>query len=276
MLPRSEVLAWRSVAPWDDEGDIEQDLIITRALFDIFHDEWLAERLAFRGGTALHRLYLAPPARYSQDIDLVQRHPEGIGTTFDRLRKTLAWLGKMKTDVRTHPKAIFAFETDTGETRKLKLEINTHEHFATSVPFVYTVESEVLSDSVEIPTYTLDELLGTKLRALYQRRKGRDLFDFWWAREQGDPHPDVIVRHFREYMTADGARVPSAAELRINLEEKVEFGAFAEVGPLLRTDVTYDWAKALEWFENAFFPFLDGDDGSRRFARTSRSGDASG
>jgi hypothetical protein len=45
MLPRAEILAWRSVAPWDDEGDIEQDLIITRALFDIFHDEWLNERI---------------------------------------------------------------------------------------------------------------------------------------------------------------------------------------------------------------------------------------
>jgi predicted nucleotidyltransferase component of viral defense system len=63
MLARTEVLAWRSVAPWADENDVEQDLIMTRAVFDIFEDPWLSERLAFRGGTALHRLHLAPPAR---------------------------------------------------------------------------------------------------------------------------------------------------------------------------------------------------------------------
>lgn len=101
MLPRSEVLAWRQVAPWSDEADVEQDLILTRALFDIFGDPWLADRLAFRGGTALHRLYLAPVARYSEDIDLVQRNPEPIGPTLDRLRARLGWIGKIRSDIGT-------------------------------------------------------------------------------------------------------------------------------------------------------------------------------
>ncbi len=63
MLPITEVRGWREQAPWGDDDDVEQDLIITRALFDIFEDPFLAHRLALRGGTALHRLYLAPPAR---------------------------------------------------------------------------------------------------------------------------------------------------------------------------------------------------------------------
>jgi predicted nucleotidyltransferase component of viral defense system len=77
MLPRFEIQAWRNQAPWADEADVEQDLIITRALLDLFADPFLCARLAFRGGTALHKLYLAPAARYSEDIDLVQRRPEG-------------------------------------------------------------------------------------------------------------------------------------------------------------------------------------------------------
>ena len=96
MLPRFEIVAWRDEAPWADDADVEQDLIITRALLGIFADPFLRERLAVRGGTALHRLYLAPPARYSEDIDLVQRVPEGIGPPFDQLREVLAWLGKPK------------------------------------------------------------------------------------------------------------------------------------------------------------------------------------
>ena len=62
MLPRFEIQAWRDQAPWADEADVEQDLIITRVLLGLFDDPFLRERLAIRGGTALHKLYLAPAA----------------------------------------------------------------------------------------------------------------------------------------------------------------------------------------------------------------------
>lgn len=64
MIPRSAITHWNKQVPWEDIANVEQDLIITRALTDIFSDEFLASELAFRGGTALHKLYLAP----SQDI----------------------------------------------------------------------------------------------------------------------------------------------------------------------------------------------------------------
>ena len=73
---------------------VEQDLIISRALTAIYSDNYLAPRLAFRGGTALHRIYLSPPARYSEDIDLVQVNEEPIGAVLDSLRNVLGFLGK--------------------------------------------------------------------------------------------------------------------------------------------------------------------------------------
>lgn len=45
MLPRAEIIAWRSEAPWASDDDVEQDLVITRAIFDLFSDDFLAERL---------------------------------------------------------------------------------------------------------------------------------------------------------------------------------------------------------------------------------------
>jgi len=261
MLPRNEVLAWRSVAPWAAENDVEQDLIITRAVFDIFEDPWLAERLAFRGGTALHRLYLAPPARYSEDIDLVQRIPEGIGPTFDRLREQLGWVGKPRPDIERQPKMTFQFEAGTGTAspakRKIKVEINTTEHFGLVVPVEYRVDHEVLTRSCEIPSYSLEELLGTKVRALYQRKKGRDLFDLWWAMTHRDLDLDHVAANFRRYMGAEGSDTPSAAQFRRNLDAKAMAGAFDEVRPLLRTDVAYDPAEALAWFEESFLPLLE-------------------
>ena len=65
MIDRKSLLFWGENAPWSEPYMIEQDLIICKALVCIFSDEFLASQLAFRGGTALHKLYLHPQARYS-------------------------------------------------------------------------------------------------------------------------------------------------------------------------------------------------------------------
>lgn len=69
MIPRRYILEWKEFAPWPDDAQVEQDLVIERALVEIFSDEFLSEHLAFRGGTALHKLFLKPQVRYSEDID---------------------------------------------------------------------------------------------------------------------------------------------------------------------------------------------------------------
>lgn len=72
MIQRAFITQWGTVVPWSSPRLVEQDLIICRALVSIYTDEFLASHLAFRGGTALHKLYLSPQPRYSEDIDLVQ------------------------------------------------------------------------------------------------------------------------------------------------------------------------------------------------------------
>ncbi|MEZ4968447.1 MAG: nucleotidyl transferase AbiEii/AbiGii toxin family protein [Flavobacteriaceae bacterium] len=72
IIPRPYIAAWQEYAPWKPFSQIEQDLVISRTLVELFSDDFLRENLAFRGGTALHKLYLHPAPRYSEDIDLVQ------------------------------------------------------------------------------------------------------------------------------------------------------------------------------------------------------------
>jgi predicted nucleotidyltransferase component of viral defense system len=72
VISRAHITAWRAIAPWSTDAQVEQDLIVSRALVQIFSESTLSSRLAFRGGTALHKLFLNPPSRYSEDIDLVQ------------------------------------------------------------------------------------------------------------------------------------------------------------------------------------------------------------
>lgn len=90
MINRQAILEWSKDHPWQSKSFVEQDLIICRAVVEIFSDEFLCRELAWRGGTALHKLYLKPQVRYSEDIDLVQIHPGPIKPIVERLDKALA------------------------------------------------------------------------------------------------------------------------------------------------------------------------------------------
>ena len=94
MIPKEHIVEWKETVPWTDAQMVEQDLIICRALVAIYNDNFLSSHLAFRGGTALHKLYLSPQPRYSEDIDLVQIQPGNVGVILDRLREVLSFLGK--------------------------------------------------------------------------------------------------------------------------------------------------------------------------------------
>ena len=97
MIPRDYITQWRERAPWSEDFQVEQDLVISRALVKVFSDPLLAGALAFRGGTALYKLYLTPPARYSEDIDPVQVEPGPAAPLVDGLRSALdPWLGEAR------------------------------------------------------------------------------------------------------------------------------------------------------------------------------------
>jgi len=94
MIPKSYIIAWSQKAPWKNNYLVEHDLIIEKALYEIYSNSELNEHLAFRGGTALHKLYFDPQPRYSEDIDLVQISSGPIGDILILLRARLAFLGE--------------------------------------------------------------------------------------------------------------------------------------------------------------------------------------
>src|SRR4051812_21362766 len=114
MIPKAYIDAWSEYAPWQQNLHVEQDMIIERALIEIFSDPFLKEHLVFRGGTALHKIYIKPQPRYSEDIDLVQMKAEPIKKTIDVLRERLAFLGtpivKQKQNNNT---IVFRFESES-------------------------------------------------------------------------------------------------------------------------------------------------------------------
>ncbi len=79
MIPEFCLTEWRQEVPWVEDYQVEQDLIISRALINLYENPKIRNTLVFRGGTALHKLYIKPAARYSEDIDFVQIDSAPIG-----------------------------------------------------------------------------------------------------------------------------------------------------------------------------------------------------
>lgn len=94
MIPGAYIIEWRKNAPWQNNAQVEQDLVIERALVELFSNDSIRESFAFRGGTVLHKMFLQPQARYSEDIDLVQIHAVEIGEMLTVIRKTLNFFDK--------------------------------------------------------------------------------------------------------------------------------------------------------------------------------------
>lgn len=253
MIPWAHIVGWRNSAPWISHAQVEQDLILSRALAAIFQDPFLADRLAFRGGTALHKLHFHPPRRYSEDIDLVQIEPGGIGPTIDKIQALLGdFLGKARRNQSEGTVTlIYRMESEGSPviSMRMKVEINTREHFAVDgfrkIPF--SVDSRWFQGSCEVTTYTLDELLGTKMRALYQRRKGRDLIDLWLGLTEGNANAEHVVYIFRRYMDFEGNAVDSRTYEK-NLRDKMKHPGFAsDIESLLPDGASYDLDAAFDY-----------------------------
>ena len=251
MIPQRYILEWQQIAPWTNDAQVEQDLVISRALVEIFQSPLLQRSLAFRGGTALHKLYISPQVRYSEDIDLVQITSEPIKPILVELRKCLSFLGT-KRIVKQHihnNTIVYRFESEIPPivSLRLKIEINTREHFNVLglQQFPFSVVNDWFTGEAELTTYSLEELLGTKLRALYQRRKGRDLFDLYWASTNCSVEDDKILACYKRYMTFVVDKVPTQKQVLQNLEEKMQDHEFlSDMQAIIRPGIDYTEEEA--------------------------------
>ena len=229
MIPADAVTAWSVDHPWSARTQVEQDLLLSRAICAIADDEYLGEDLVFRGGTALHKLHLRRPWRYSEDLDYVRSSGTGIAP----LTRALTGLGEalgfeVRTRVTEHPKVYWRATSIGGTPIRIKIEVNTHER-SPAVPVIHVehrVDSAWWTGIGSVQTFQPAELVATKIRALYQRSKGRDLFDLWLALEHLHLDPDEILGAFGPYRPA-GLTAQRAID---NLAAKVR-------DPLFRSDI---------------------------------------
>jgi predicted nucleotidyltransferase component of viral defense system len=251
VIPTRLLADWRPFAPWPDEDQVEQDLILTRVLIALFSEPRLAALLAFRGGTAIHKTALPQPLRYSEDIDLVEQKAGPIKPILLLLQPILdTWLGTPSVETRRDAvRLVYRYDAEgSGARRRAKVEINTREHGAFDGWRTHRMACDTrwFRGEADLVSFSREELMATKLRALYQRKKGRDLFDLAEALIPGDLDVARVVSLFRQYLQRQGLAV-SRREFEANLDRKITDPLFlGDVRPLLRPDHAFDPPIALE------------------------------
>jgi hypothetical protein len=92
-------------------------------------------------------------------------------------------------------------------------------------------------------------MLGTKMRALFQRKRGRDLFDLYWALTLAKPpiDPATIVESFLHYLRQEGSSAGRAEFIAILDSHLADHGFCSDMKQLLRVGAEYDPQKAGEY-----------------------------
>ena len=174
------------------------------------------------------------------------------------------WLGKPTWKQRVGRFTLgYRFETSFEPVvmAKLKVEINTREHFSVHgfAERDFEVNSPWFSGGAQLTTYDLSELLGTKLRALYQRKKGRDLFDLWLGLKQTETSVDDLLSSFAVYMDFAGTRA-SRAQFEANMDAKMRDDVFlTDLEPLLRPALKFDNHEAWQQVHKQIVSQLPGE-----------------
>lgn len=282
-MQQPHLTAWQSHAPWPKRSQIEQDLRLSRGVAAIFADPVLSEYLAMRGGTVLHKGHLAPAARYSEDIDLVLVKEMKTDMLDQSLRRVLtpvlgqpddsliadAWLAirnvlKPSRILRTVYKFV---PLGLRKEETIKVEVNLNES-AALYPLV-NVDIDVLDDDGEMlraaaRSYDINEMLGTKTRALMQREQGRDLYDLFhaWQISAAGATPYTVdgqqaMEAFAWYLEKEGTHM-GADEANALLDARVRKESFQrDMDTLLRPGLPkYDVDAAAAVVRAAYFEHL--------------------
>jgi predicted nucleotidyltransferase component of viral defense system len=264
-ITRRDIIAHQSVVPWPHQFQVEQDLLLCRSMVELFNDQFLRSQVAMRGGTLLHKVHLAPPSRYSEDIDLVVigERPEGhIRKALKRVLSGVlsepqrsAW-DEVKLAIRNTVKPsrvlrmTYAVPSiiEPGRNLEIVVEANVTERTpyrpVAQIPFEFPFQGSTVTTVVT--GYDIHEMLGTKLRALFQRRRGRDLFDLHWALTHAKPaiEPVQIVESFRHYLVAEGTVAKRSEFIALLDRHLADRGFCSDMNALLRAGITYDVLEA--------------------------------
>lgn len=284
-MQQAHLTAWQQHAPWPKRSQIEQDLRLSRGVAAIFGDDVLREHVAMRGGTVLHKAHLAPASRYSEDIDLVLTRPMDTDVLErDLVRALTPALGTPAPSIFTdawlavrnvgRPSKILSVKfkfipVGLSKPETIKVDINLNER--KSLYSLVDVDFRSMDDEGELFTakavsYDINEMMGTKTRALLQRKQGRDLYDLWlaWTQSEANATQYAVdgkkaMQAFEWYLANEGTQI-GRAEAATLLSLRLRNQDFRnDMETLLRPGLMkFDVDAAADVVRAAYFVHLSG------------------
>lgn len=261
-LTRRDVLEHQQAVPWTTQRQVEQDLVLCQSMIALFEDDFLKTQIAMRGGTLLHKVHLSPASRYSEDIDLVivgDRPEDHISLAIRRVlfqtlgKPTRSKWEELKLAVRNavkpnkvlretyHVKSVI---DPAGTPLEIVIEVNATERtpYMKIAELPFNLKHRNQTSQTMIRGFDIHEMLGTKMRALFQRTRGRDLFDLYWAMTETSTPIDKtkVIDAFVHYMKqekSDATRDDFISAMDSKLADQ---GFLNDMKPLLREGLTYD------------------------------------
>lgn len=232
-LTESIVRRWADEQGFADLLLAELDYRLVQFLKALYADSFLAERLYIKGGTAINRLYLEDSSRLSVDLDFNHIGPKKqVLKERKKVRERIRELLKKQDDsydiswkhryelTRLKSK----YKTVVGTPQRFKIEISHIERF----PILEPVEKqlETSEGQFKIATYRLEELTATKIRALFERLKGRDIYDlFFISKLKPDP---VVTRKMFIYYFYRSRKVFNPKVHYKNLTQRYSLGSYVD------------------------------------------------
>lgn len=271
---------------WADDQQIpdltlaELDYRLTHALGAIFSDPFLCERLCLKGGTALNKLFFPAVNRLSVDLDFNATGPKAqvLAERAQVASQVMALLTaqdagyELMHDYRRYEQSTiqaYYVPVSGGPRQHFKLELS----FIERVPILGQVAKPLALPAAEPPvavsTYRLEELAATKLRALYGRRKGRDIYDL--AQIGAFDFDERALRKLTLYYFYHAKMIFHYPTFRANVAEKLRYRGFADdVRGLIRTNQPFDWQEASQAVLERFAFLADSDERDSQFLELAR------
>jgi len=170
---------------------IEKDFFVELILFYLAKDNKLKERLIFRGGTALRKIYFSN-YRFSEDLDFLLEDKEKFEVCASRFEKTIE---RINLDFPYNLRNRFESESDRLQlyisydiipeiraVKELKIDVlKEYDIPSTLRKQVLFVYEEFISKKTELRIYTLESVAVDKIcRILDVDNEPRDLYDLWY------------------------------------------------------------------------------------------------
>ena len=263
-LTETKIRKWAAEIGVADLAMAELDLRLTDMLRRMYSDAFLASRLYLKGGTAINKLYLQKIARLSVDLDFnsIGTKEQVLAERRDVRNRIISMLNDQ--DNRYFIKKKETYELTTikagytplfGRTKQyMKVEISNIERFPVLCPVVREIKTPVLKDVIKINTYAVEEIMATKLRALYDRLKGRDVYDLYFL--SSFDFDKTIVRKLVLYYFYRSKKIFTPNLFFKSIKDKFISKKYVDdVSGFVKADTKFSMEKGVMEILS-FFPFL--------------------